>query len=215
MFASSAFRDSRREPAPNAHCDWKPPFAQNAGRLRPMALTATLYRFDIDVSDVDRNVYERLELRAAQHPSESMNYLLTRVLAYCLSHEEGIAFSRGLAEPDEPALLVKDLQGVTQAWIEVGAPAPERLHRASKAVRRVIIYCHHDVEVLKRSLRGQKVHRLAEIEVFAVDPAVLAQLEALTERSNSWSIARSDGEIYVNVKDRTLTTRLERIALDQ
>ncbi len=179
-----------------------------------MALTATLYRFDIDVSDVDRNVYERIELRAAQHPSESLRYLLTRVLAYCLSYEEGIAFSRGLSEPDEPAVWVKDLQGVTQAWIEVGAPGPERLHRASKAVRRVTVYCHHDVEVLKRAVRGQKVHRLAEIEVFAVEPGLLTQLEALVERSNSWSIARNDGEIYIQAKEQTLTTRLERVALE-
>jgi uncharacterized protein YaeQ len=178
-----------------------------------MALSATMYRFAIDLSDVDRGVYEQLDLRAAQHPSESMSYLLTRVLAYCLSYEEGIAFSRGLSDPDEPALWVKDLQGVTQVWIEVGHPSPERLHKASKAVRRVCVYCHHDVQLLARAVRGQKVHRLAEIEVFAVDAALLDELEPLVERSNAWSIARNDGEIYITAKDHTLTTRLERHTL--
>jgi uncharacterized protein YaeQ len=173
-----------------------------------MAQSVTMYRFDVDLSDVDRNVYEKLDLRAAQHPSETVPYLLTRVLAYCLSYEEGIAFSRGLAVPDEPAVWVKDLQSTTQHWIEVGTPSAERLHKATKAVRRVSVYTQHDVEVLQRAMRGQKVHRIEEITVFGVDPAFLAELEPLLERSNTWSIARNDGEIYVTVKDKSLTTRL-------
>ena len=83
--------------------------------------------------------------------------MLTRVLAYCLSYEEGITFSRGLAVPDEPAVWVKDLQGTTQAWIEVGTPSAERLHKATKAVSRVSVYTHHDVELLNKAVRGQKV----------------------------------------------------------
>ena len=128
-----------------------------------MALTATLYRFDVDLSDVDRGVYQQLELRPACHPSEATRYLLTRVLAYCLSYEEGIAWSRGLSAADEPALWVKDLQGTTQAWIEVGSPSAERLHKASKAVPRVAVFTHHDVDALVKSLRGKHVHRAEAI----------------------------------------------------
>jgi uncharacterized protein YaeQ len=178
-----------------------------------VALTATMYRFDIDLSDVDRGVYEQLELRVAQHPSEAMRYLLTRLMAYCLSYEEGIAFSRGLAVADEPALWVKDLQGNTQAWIEVGTPSAARLHKATKAVARVAVWTQHAVELLQKSVRGKDVHRAAEIEVYAVEPAFLDALELLTERSNAWTLARNDGEIYVTAKGQTLTTRLERHAL--
>jgi uncharacterized protein YaeQ len=130
-----------------------------------------------------------------------------------LSYEEGIAFSRGLAFPEEPAVWVKDLQGVTRAWIEVGTPSAERLHKATKAVGRVSVYSQHDVELLKRAVRGQKVHRIEEIEVFAVDPRFLAELEAVLERSNTWSISRNDGEIYVAAKGKTLTTRLVECSL--
>jgi uncharacterized protein YaeQ len=178
-----------------------------------LALSATLYRFNVDLSDVDRGVYEQFELRAAQHPSETLAYLLTRTIAYCLSYEEGIAFSRGLSVAEEPALWVKDLQGNTQAWIEVGTPSPERLHKAAKAVRRVSIYTHHDVELLKKNFRGKHVHRLDEIDVHCVDAAFIRSLEAMIERSNSWSIARNDGEIYVTAKDQTITTRLTRHTL--
>src|SRR6478752_3381293 len=110
-----------------------------------MALTATMYHFQITLSDVDRGVYEGLSLRVAQHPSETMRYLLTRTLAYCLSYEEGIAFSKGgLSATDEPPISVRDPTGLLLAWIDVGAPSAERLHKASKAARRVAVWSSHD-----------------------------------------------------------------------
>jgi uncharacterized protein YaeQ len=175
-----------------------------------MAIAATLYRFDVELSDVDRDTYAQLELRPALHPSETMPYMLTRVLAFCLSHEEGIAFSHGLAAADEPALWIKDLQGNLRAWIEVGSPSAERLHKASKAVERVVVFTHHDVANLQKALRGKKLHRAEAIELYAIDPAFLTELESLTERSNRWTVARSEGELYLTVKDRTLASRVER-----
>ena len=105
-----------------------------------MATGATVYNFDIDLADADRSVYETLALRVARHPSESEEYLLTRVLAYALEFEEGIAFSTGgLSDPEEPALTVRDLTGALRSWIEIGSPDPARLHRASKASPRVAV----------------------------------------------------------------------------
>ena len=75
-----------------------------------MALTATIYNIDIDLADGDRQVYETLALRVARHPSESEAYLLTRVLAYALEYREGIAFSRGLSDPDEPAIATLQIR---------------------------------------------------------------------------------------------------------
>ena len=92
-----------------------------------MALTATIYNFDIELANVDRNVYATLALRVAQQPSETEEYLLTRVIAYCLEYAEGIAFSRGIAEPDEPPLAIRDLTGALELWVEFGAPDAARL----------------------------------------------------------------------------------------
>ena len=86
-----------------------------------MALTSTVYTFDIDLSDVDRGVYETLNLRVARHPSETEEYLLTRLLAFCLEYTEGIAFGRGISEPDDPPLAVRDLTGSYSAiWLVLG-----------------------------------------------------------------------------------------------
>ena len=100
-----------------------------------MALGATVHVFTVRLSHVDRGVYETLELRLARHPSESAEYLVTRLLAYCLEYTEGIAFSKGLSDPDEPAIIVRDLTGALHGWIEIGAPEAARLHRAAKAAR--------------------------------------------------------------------------------
>ena len=123
-----------------------------------MALTATMHHVEVTLSDVDRGVYEALDLRIAQHPSESMRYMLTRTLAYCLSYEEGIAFSKGgLSSTDEPAISVKDPTGILLAWIEIGSPSAERLHKASKAARRVAVFTHAELAQLRKEDRKSVV----------------------------------------------------------
>ena len=99
-----------------------------------MALTATIYTFDIELADSDRHIYESLALRVARHPSETEAYLVTRVLAYALEFTEGIEFSRGLGDPDELAILVRDLTGAIPSWIDVGTPDAARLHRDGSRV---------------------------------------------------------------------------------
>ena len=174
-----------------------------------MALGATIHTFDIDLSDVDRGVYQTLNLRVAQHPSESADYLVTRVLAFCLEHVEGIEFSKGLSDPDEPAVLVRDLTGQLQAWIEVGLPTADRLHRASKAAPRVVVYAHKDAVQWARGIADAKIHRAEQLEVHAFDRDWIAQVVARLERRMQWSLARSDSEIYLGLGDMTLQTVLQ------
>src|SRR3954464_274674 len=121
-----------------------------------MALTATIYNIQIDLADSDRGVYEPLDLREARHPSESEEYLVTRVLAYALEYAEGIEFSRGISDPDEPAISVRDLTGALKAWIEIGTPDATRLHKASKASPRVAVYTHKDPAQLVARLAGAR-----------------------------------------------------------
>ncbi|MDF1504825.1 YaeQ family protein [Roseisolibacter sp. H3M3-2] len=178
-----------------------------------MALTATVYTFDVQLSHVDRGVYETLSVRAARHPSETEEYLLTRLLAYCLEYREGIGFTRGLAEPDEPAVEVRDLTGGRTAWIEVGSPDAARLHRASKASPRVAIYTHRDPAQLLRQLDGQKIHRAEHVELWAVDRELLAALSERLERRMAIDVAVTDGQLYVTTGGETLEGEVTRHAL--
>src|SRR5580692_6983854 len=126
-----------------------------------MALTATIHHVEVVLSDVDRSVYESLDLRVARHPSESGRYLVTRLLAYCLSYEEGIAFSKGgLSSADEPPIAIRDPTGTLLAWIDVGSPSAERLHKAAKAAARVSLFTHADPALLRREASSRPIHRV-------------------------------------------------------
>ena len=170
-----------------------------------MALGATTYRLKITLSDVDRGVYEALDLRLAMHPSETMRWMLTRMLAYCLSYEEGIAFSRGgLSSTDEPPISISDRTGLLLAWIDVGAPSADRLHKASKAARRVALYTHVELAMLRREAESRAIHRVEAIEVFRFEPAFLDALEPKIERNTTLELVRTDGQLYVTIDGKQL-----------
>lgn len=178
-----------------------------------MALTATIHNFDVELANVDRNVYDSLSLRVARHPSETDEYLLTRVLAYCLEYTEGIAFSRGLAEPDEPAISVRDLTGALRAWIDIGAPDAARLHRASKAAPRVAVYTHREPRILLRTLAGEKIHRADALELYAVDRELLAALVPNLQRRTAMQLSLTEGALFVTMNGESCSGTIERLSL--
>jgi uncharacterized protein YaeQ len=178
-----------------------------------VALTATIYTFEIELSDVDRGVYETLPLRVARHPSETEEYLVTRVLAYCLEYAVGISFSKGLADPDEPTLAVRDLTGVIRVWIDIGAPDAARMHKAGKAAARVVVYTHKDPDQFLRRLAGERIHRAEALELYAIDRGLIAALTARLERRVAFSLSVTDRELYLSIGTDTLTGAVTRLEL--
>ena len=179
-----------------------------------MALSATLYSFDVALSDVDRSVYEQLTIKAARHPSESEEYFLTRVLAYCLEYTEGIAFSKGgVSDPEEPAITIRDLTGALRGWIEIGAPDAARLHQASKASPRVALYTHKEPRILLRGYEGQRIHKAETIAIHAIDRELLASLAAHLDRRTSWVLSFTDGQLFIDVGGASCTGTVERLTL--
>ena len=170
-----------------------------------MAQTATIYNVTIDLSDLDRGVFETLDLRVARHPSETAEFMLVRLLAYCLEYQEGIALTEGLSSGDEPALVVRDLTGQMTAWIEVGLPDAARLHRGSKLAGRAAVYTHRDARQLLSQLSGAKIHRAGDIPIRAFDRAAIEELAALIERRASLAVSISGGDVSVAIGERMLT----------
>lgn len=176
-----------------------------------MALTATVYNFDVQLSDVDRNVYEALTIRAAKQPSETEEYLATRVLAYCLEYTEGITFTKGLAEPDVPAIEVRDLTGALKSWIEVGTPDADRLHKASKASPRVAVYTFKDPANLLRQFDGTKIHRAREIELYGFEPAFIGAFVEKLDRRTSFELAVTERHLYLTIGGETIEGAVRRL----
>jgi uncharacterized protein YaeQ len=179
-----------------------------------VALSATVRRFAIALADADRGVYEDLDLRVAQHPSESERYLIARVVARALEHAEGVELTPGGVSDDTlPALVRRDLRGDLVAWIEVGSPSPERLHKATKACARVAVYAWKSVDQLAAAIVEHGVHRADAIELRALDEAWLAAVATTLDRTNKWSLAVTGGTLYLDVAGRAHETALRHVAI--
>lgn len=175
-----------------------------------MALTATIYTLAIELADMDRGVYDTLELKAAQHPSETDEALVTRVLAYCCEFAEGIGFSKGISTPDEPAVFVRDLTGALRTWIDIGAPDAARIHRARKAAERVAVYTYKDPKQMLANWAGERIHKAESIDVFSFDPAMIAAMVGRLERRMAFSLSITDSHLYAAFQDQTIDGALTR-----
>lgn len=180
-----------------------------------MALTATIYNFEVELADSDRHVYESIALRVARHPSESQEYLVTRLLAYLAEYTDRIEFSRGVSEPDEPAIVVRDLTGRIETWIDIGTPDAARLHKASKAAGRVVVYTHKDTGQFLKQLAGERIHRAEELELYAVDRELVAGLAARLDRRVAMSVSIAGREFYVAIGAETLSGPIVRLTREE
>jgi uncharacterized protein YaeQ len=180
-----------------------------------MALSSTLYRLRIELSDVDRGVYESLDLRVARHPSEGADRLVARVLAYALLYEPGLEFGKGLSDADEPALSTHDLTGQLTHWIDVGTPSADRIHIASKKAGQVSIVCHKGEDALRREMQKRAVHGASDIAVLYLDPSLVSALASLLDRNSSWVVVRTDGELSITLNDESFSGTVSQSSLPQ
>jgi uncharacterized protein YaeQ len=183
-----------------------------------VARQATTKRFVVELSNVDDGVYQKLDLRLAQQPSETDAFLLTRLLAYCLLAREDdnsvLAFSKGgLTTPEDPAISRTSLDGRILVWCEIGNPSIERLHKASKSAPQVFLVTQHEAERMQKELAQATLFRKEELVVWAIDPGFLAELSGkLGERGGELSLTISDATLYVEVGGAALSTPLARVS---
>lgn len=174
-----------------------------------MAINTTLYRFQIELSDIPRSVYETLDFRVAQHPSEALPYLLTRVLAYALNTSDDLTFApTGLHDPDAAAISIPDVNGGHKLLIEIGSPSARKLHKATKMAKAVKVYTYKNPELLMRELQDEKIHRAQDIEFFSLSGAFLEELAQVLKRDNRWGLLFDDGTITVQVGDISISDEL-------
>ena len=178
-----------------------------------MALTATIRNFKVELADIDRNIYETLEFKLAQHPSEKLDRVVVRVLARALAHEESLEFGRGLSNVEEPALWSKSPTGQIELWIDVGAPSATRLHRASKQSKRVCVFSDKNTTGLKKEWGGQRIHQAQDIELVMFDPAFTESLAETIDRQNHWMVTVTDGYLNVGCNEKSFDCQLEKLAV--
>ncbi|MER3390382.1 MAG: YaeQ family protein [Microcella sp.] len=178
-----------------------------------MAAGAVVHTFTGSLADVDRGVYEDLALRVARHPSETEAYMVTRVLAYCLEHEQGIAFSEGLSSTEEPAVVVRDRTGRLTAWIEVGAPDAARLHHGSKLAERTVVYTHRDPVKVMAPWAGKRIHEASAIVLHSFDAGFIDGAVAALERRNAVTVSVTERQLYLELNGVTLSSAVHDCSL--
>ena len=174
-----------------------------------MALPSTIYRVTIQLSDIDRGVYETLQATVARHPSETEERLVARLLAYTLFYEEQLLFTKGVSAGDEPDLWAKGADGRVLLWIEVGLPEAERVIKAGRHAARVILIAGGKALSSWEQLQLPKLEGVPNLAVISFDPAFINSLVSKLDRSIQWSVTITDGNLYLNVGNETFETIIQ------
>ena len=174
-----------------------------------MALPSTIYRVNIQLSDVDLGVYESLQATVARHPSETEERLVARLLAYTIFFEPELTFTKGVSAGDEPDLWLKGPDDRVVLWVEVGLPESDRLVKASRHAERVaVIACGKALTKWEQQYL-QKLGSVPNLSVVCFDQLFINCLVSKLDRSINWAVTITDGNLYINVGDDTFETVLQ------
>lgn len=163
-----------------------------------MALKPTIYKTQIELADSDRNHFETLTLTIAKHPSETLERLAARLMAYCLNASRGLDFTRGLSTADEPDIWLHSDSGEIEHWIEVGQPEPPRLKKACGRARQVSLYSFGKSSDTWWKLNTEAISALPHCTVWQFDWPEIEAIAGLLDRTVQLSVSIVGGTVYVD-----------------
>jgi uncharacterized protein YaeQ len=172
-----------------------------------MALTPTIFKFKISVSDFNHDYYDTLQLTVAQHPSETLERMMARLLAFCLhahdDKEKLMFFSKGLSSPDEPDIWKKSLDDRSLLWVEVGEPSFERLKKSCRLSNKTCIYTFNSKsDVWWKQSQSDLSSLPVEVHQFSWDE--IQQFSKSVKRTMELSITLSDNTLFVALENEQL-----------
>ena len=177
-----------------------------------MALSSTIYRCVLQISDLDRGYYQTHNLTIARHPSETDKRMMVRLLAFALNADERLSFTRGLSQDDEPDLWLRSLSGDITLWVEIGQPDEKRIKKGCSRSDRVTIYCfqHRSAGVWWKQVSA-KLERFAHLSVLKLPEGISEQLASFAERNMDLQCTVQDGEIWFSNESTSLQFMLEQL----
>ena len=164
-----------------------------------MALKPTIYKLNISLSDLDRNYYDTLTITIAQHPSETLERMMVRVLAFCINAQEFLTFTKGLSDADEPDIWARTLDGNISIWIDVGEPSVDRIKKASNLASTVKVYSFNSKSDVWWDKEQEKFSKLA-VSIFQFQWESVQALAKLVERTMALSITITEDSAYVSTE---------------
>jgi len=170
-----------------------------------MALKATIYKADLVVSDMDRKHYATYPLTSAQHPSETLQRMMVRLVMFALYADEHLQFTKGLSTDEEPDLWIQALTGDIDLWIELGQPDDKRLRKATHKAGKVVLCGYQDNAFSIWWKNNQNACRqLKDLTVIRISDDVVTQLESMVERTMRLQATIQDGSLWFGNGDQTI-----------
>lgn len=163
-----------------------------------MALKPTIYKVELQLSDTDRHCYETCNLTLAQHPSETLQRMMVRLLVYGINYHQDLSFTRGLSSTDEPELWQVGLDGQIEHWIELGQASPDRIRKAVSRAPKISLYAYGREVDIWWEKQGQALSDLPKVTVFRFEDSDVDQLDRFVSRSMQLSLTISDGELFLS-----------------
>lgn len=176
-----------------------------------MAQPSTIYRASIQLSDIDRALYESLQITVARHPSETEERLLARILAFALCYEPELIFTKGVGAGDEPDLWLKGPDGRVKSWIEVGLPDAERLVKASRHSEQVVLCAYGSSRSIWEKQQLPKLIGITNLTIICLDQAFLRSIADRLQRSINWSLTVTEGMLYLAIDGETLESAVNYV----
>ncbi len=174
-----------------------------------MALPSTIYRVTINLSDIDRGVYETIQTTVAQHPSETAERLVARLLALAIFHEPDLTFTKGLCASDEPDIWVVGPDGKPVLWVEVGLPDAERIIKASRHVQRVALLACGKALANWEQQHLPKLEKTSNLYIVNIEQSFIINSAARLERVINWSVTITEGMLYLTIGNETYETHIQ------
>jgi len=176
-----------------------------------MALKSTIFKAELQISDMDRHYYQSHALTIARHPSETDERMMIRVLAFALNASEALAFGKGLSDTDEPDLWEKDLTGAIDLWVEVGQPDDRAILKACGRAARVLVYSYSSVSNIWWNQTGSRVERAKNLKVVNIPAEASQALAALAERTMQLQCTIQDGQVWLGANENMVLIEPETI----
>lgn len=172
-----------------------------------MALKPTIYKCNIALNDFNNDHFTQLNLVLAQHPSETLERMLTRILAFCLHSFENtdntLAFTKGLSAVEEPDIWQKSLDDQIQLWLDVGEPAFERLKKASRLAKQSYVYSFNAKSAVWWKQNQQQFSQLPLV-VAQFDWSAIQRLAGFVARTMDWTVNLSDNNALVVLQEQQI-----------
>jgi len=161
-----------------------------------VALKPTIYKIKISLSDLNRNYYDTLSLTIAQHPSETIERMMVRMLAYCINVQEHLVFTKGLSSVEEADIWARSYDDQILLWIDVGEPGVDRVKKVCRLANEVKIYCFNSKADTWWKQSQEKIQQM-KASVHKFDWQNIQTLAALVERTMDISISITGDTAYV------------------